>query len=70
MAPTSNRSRTHEFKVMLNDQEDQLLKDLAKDTGLSRSEVIRSFINGKSIRGYPEGFSRSRFGKTIRKVGK
>lgn len=65
-----NRTRTHEFKVMLNDQEMKLLTDQAKKCGLSRSEYLRSLLNGKSIRGYPEGFAESRLGKLFGKAGK
>jgi hypothetical protein len=55
---------------MLNDQEMKLLTDQAKKCGLSRSEYLRSLLNGKSIRGYPEGFAESRLGKIFGKAGK
>lgn len=65
-----NRKRTIEFKVMLNKEEAELLKKLSEESGLSRSEVLRSLLIGRSITGYREGSAtRSHFGKTIRKDG-
>ena len=64
-----NRKRTIEFKVMLSPEEAELLKK-SEESGLSRSEVLRSLLNGRSITGYREGSAtRSHFGKTIRKDG-
>ena len=63
-----NRKRTIEFKVMLNEYEANILKNLSEASGLSRSEVLRSLLVGKSITGYRDGSAaRSHFGKTIRK---
>ena len=63
-----NRKRTIEFKVMLNEYEANILKNMSEESGLSRSEVLRSLLVGKSITGYREGSAaRSHFGKTIRK---
>lgn len=63
-----NRKRTIEFKVMLNECEANILKNMSEASGLSRSEVLRSLLVGKSITGYRDGSAaRSHFGKTIRK---
>lgn len=63
-----NRKRTIEFKVMLNEYEANILKNMSEASGLSRSEVLRSLLVGKSITGYRDGSAaRSHFGKTIRK---
>ena len=63
-----NRKRTIEFKVMLNEYEATLLKNMSEESGLSRSEVLRSLLVGRSITGYKDGSAaRSHFGKTIRK---
>ena len=70
MGSKRNRTRTHEFKVMLNDKENQLLIELAKISGLSRSEYLRSLLTGKSTRGFSEEFVQKRLGRTIRKAGK
>ena len=69
MGSKRNRTRTHEFKVMLNDKENLLLLELAKRSGLSRSEYVRSLITGQSTRGYPEEFLKTRLDRTIRKSG-
>jgi hypothetical protein len=66
----SNRKRTVEFKVMLSKEEDELLKKISEESGLSRSEVLRSLLVGRSITGYRDGSAtKSHFGKTIRKDG-
>ena len=63
-----NRKRTVEFKVMLSQEESELLKNMSEKSGLSRSEILRSLLVGKSITGYREGSAaKSHFGKTIRK---
>ena len=65
-----NRKRTVEFKVMLSKEEDELLKKISEESGLSRSEVLRSLLIGRSITGYRDGSSTpSHFGQTIRKDG-
>ena len=65
-----NRKRTVEFKVMLSKEEDELLKKISEESGLSRSEVLRSLLVGRSITGYRDGSTaKSHFGKTIRKDG-
>ena len=65
-----NRKRTVEFKVMLSKEEDELLKKISEESGLSRSEVLRSLLVGRSITGYRDGSAtKSHFGKTIRKDG-
>ncbi len=65
-----NRKRTVEFKVMLSKEEDELLKKISKESGLSRSEVLRSLLIGRSITGYRDGSTTpSHFGQTIRKDG-
>ena len=66
----SNRKRTVEFKVMLSKEEDELLKKISEESGLSRSEVLRSLLIGRNITGYREGSTTpSHFGQTIRKDG-
>ena len=66
----SNRKRTVEFKVMLSKEEDELLKKISEESGLSRSEVLRSLLIGRSITGYRDGSTTpSHFGQTIRKDG-
>ena len=47
-----NRKRTIEFKVMLSPEEAELLKKKSEESGLSRSEVLRSLLIGRSITGY------------------
>ena len=70
MKNKSNRKRTVEFKVMLSKEEDELLKKISEESGLSRSEVLRSLLVGRSITGYRDGSAaKSHFGKTIRKDG-
>ena len=39
-----NRKRTIEFKVMLSPEEAELLKKKSEESGLSRSEVLRSLL--------------------------
>ncbi len=66
-----NRKRTIEFKVMLSPEEAELLKKKSEESGLSRSEVLRSLLIGRSITGYRDGSTTpSHFGQTIRKDGK
>lgn len=68
MKSKPNRKRTIEFKVMLNQEESELLKNMSEESGLTRSEVLRSLLIGRSIRGYHDrSAARSHFGKTIRK---
>ena len=65
-----NRKRTIEFKVMLSPEEAELLKKKSEESGLSRSEVLRSLLIGRSITGYRDGSTTpSHFGQTIRKDG-
>ena len=65
-----NRKRTIEFKVMLSPEEAELLKKKSEESGLSRSEVLRSLLIGRSITGYrEESTTPSHFGQTIRKDG-
>ena len=65
-----NRKRTIEFKVMLSPEEAELLKKKSEESGLSRSEVLRSLLTGRRIAKYREGSTTpSHFGKTIRKDG-
>ena len=65
-----NRKRTIEFKVMLNQEESELLKNMSEESGLTRSEVLRSLLIGRSITGYRDGSTTpSHFGQTIRKDG-
>ena len=65
-----NRKRTIEFKVMLSPEEAELLKKKSEKSGLSRSEVLRSLLTGRSISRYRDGSTTpSHFGKTIRKDG-
>lgn len=65
-----NRKRTIEFKVMLSPEEAELLNKKSEESGLSRSEVLRSLLTGRSISRYRDGSTTpSHFGKTIRKDG-
>ncbi len=70
MKTKPNRQRTIEFKVMLNREEADLLKKKSEESGLSRSEILRSLLTGRPIAKYREGSATpSHFGKTIRKDG-
>ena len=70
MKSKPNRKRTIEFKVMLSPEEAKLLKKKSEESGLSRSEVLRSLLIGRSITGYRDGSTTpSHFGLTIRKDG-
>lgn len=70
MKTKPNRTRTIEFKLMLNTEEAALLKSISDKSGLSRSEVLRSLLTGRGITGYREGSATpSHFGKTINKEG-
>jgi hypothetical protein len=65
-----NRKPTSEFKVMLSPEEAELLRKKSEESGLSRSEVLRSLLIGRSITGYlEESTTPSHFGQTIRKDG-
>ena len=64
-----NRTRTHEFKVMLNDEEMAILEMRANESRLSRSEYLRSWLTGKGIDGYQNGFVANTLLQTITERG-